>query len=91
MSEERIVLSPADAIALLPDGDMIHTFRQGGPCLIGADWEREKLIEALNKYEVEVTGEMAQSMNHGMAFQDEYGWVFVETKKGEAAKADEKE
>jgi hypothetical protein len=81
MSEERVILSPADAIAMLPDGETVHTFRQGGPCLIGADWDRNDLIKALNKYEVEVTGEQAQAMHHGMAFCDKYGWVFVETKQ----------
>ncbi|MEN6312754.1 MAG: hypothetical protein ABFD25_00745 [Clostridiaceae bacterium] len=81
MDDERVKLSPADAIALLPDGEYIHTFRQAGPTLIGADWERNDMIKALNKYEAEVTGEQAQAMNHGMAFCDDYGWVFVETKK----------
>jgi hypothetical protein len=84
MSDERVVLTAAEAIAMLPDGDMIHTFRQASNgILFGADWKRNDMIKTLNKYEVEVTGEQAQAMNHGMALKDEYGWLFIETKKRE--------
>ncbi len=78
---ERIVLTKEQAINMLPNKEMIHTFRQGGPTLIGADWDKKDLIEAINKYEVELTGEQARSMGHGMALYDEHGWLFIETKK----------
>jgi hypothetical protein len=81
MDTEKIPLTPAEAIALLPDKDSIHTFRQAGGTLLGADWDRKDLIKALNKYDAEVTGENAQALGHGMAFRDEYGYLFIETKK----------
>lgn len=79
--EEKKVLTAVEAIAMLPDGEEIHTFRNSSFALMGADWKRKSLIEALNKYEVEVPGAQAQAMGHGMAFCDDHGWVFVETKK----------
>lgn len=83
MGDKRVILDKADAIAMLPDGDTVHTFRQGGPCLIGADWDRNDMIKAINKYDVEITGEQARAMNHGMALYDDIGWLFIETKKPE--------
>jgi len=76
---ERRVLTKEEVISMLPDGN-IHTFRQAGNTLIGADWERNSMLKAINKYEVELTGEQAASMGHGMAFCDDLGWVFVQTK-----------
>lgn len=81
LANGRITLSIQEAFALLPDGEYIHTFRQAGNALLGADWERREILKAFNKYEVEVTGEHAQSIGHGVAFCDEHGWVFVETKR----------
>jgi hypothetical protein len=77
----REFITKEQAIALLPNGENIHTFRQAGPTLIGADWEREDIIAAMDKYRFELTGPAASSMGHGMAFEDEYGLVFVETKE----------
>jgi len=78
---ERRVLSKEEALAMLPFKKHVHTFRQAGPILIGADWDRKAILDALDKFEFELTGEQAQSMGHGMAFCDTNGWVFVETIK----------
>lgn len=79
-SEERRVLTKEEIFAKLPDGEYIHTFRQPGLTLIGANWERRSILKAINKYPFELTGEQATGMGHGMAFCDEHGWVFVQTK-----------
>lgn len=81
--EERVKLTKEQVLSILPDGENIHTFRQAGNSLIGADWEREEILKALEKYDFELSGEVATRMRHGIAFRDEYGWVFVHTKKGE--------
>lgn len=79
---DRVMLSQEEAEAMLPGGDEIHTFRQGGPgMLIGADWDRIRLIEHMKKYEpVELSGEIATNMGHGMVLQDGNGFLFIATK-----------
>ena len=79
--DERVKLSKEEAREMLVDSDSVHTFRQAGQMLIGADWSREDMFKAINTYDFELTGERAANMNHGMAFHDENGAVFVETKK----------
>lgn len=81
MKDERVVLSKTEAIEMLPDTEKIHTFRQCGPMLLGADWDKENIIETINNHDVEITGEQAQSMGHGIALHDDKGWLFIETKK----------
>ena len=73
-----------EAVALLPDGDTVHTFMQAGPVLIGADWERAKILELLRLAgpEIELAGPAAQDTGHGMAAYDADGTaVFIETRK----------
>lgn len=63
---ERVFLSYEEAVAMLPDGDRIHTFAGGGMALIGADWDRKDILELLKTGAPELAGEMATSMGHGM-------------------------
>lgn len=78
---KRYKLTKEEAIKMLPDKEYIHTFRNGSIALVGADWSRENMLEMIEKLEFELSGENATEMGHGMAFMDEIGWVFVETKK----------
>ena len=81
MDDKKEFIAFDDAVNLLPDGDMIHTFRTAGPVLIGAHHERDQLINAIRKApKIEVTGPAAQSMGHGMAICDENGLLFIETR-----------
>jgi hypothetical protein len=80
----RIVIGFDDAVSALPDGDDVHTFMQGGAnMLIGADWPRDEIIDALRGADrIDVTGEQAQSIRHGLAIvhprvSDAY--LFIET------------
>ncbi len=81
MSDERVDLTVDDAIAMLPEGEDVHTFRQGGiGIMLGADWEREHLISAIRTTDRRVlTGEVATGMGHGMAIWSN-GWLFVATR-----------
>ena len=82
MIERKVILKPDEAIAMLSDAEYIHTFRQSmDGALIGADWARQDIMDALKKYTAELTGEHAQALKHGIAFCDNHGWVFVETKE----------
>lgn len=79
-------LTLEQAISLLPEGDYIHTF-YGGFALIGADWERQEVIDKLKSVDkIEIAGEMARNMGHGLAVYNndaEYmsDVLFIETDK----------
>jgi len=76
------LLSYGEAVALLPDGERIHTFTDGGVALIGADWDRADVLELLETTERrEVTGPSAQGLGHGLAAFRDGEPVFIETRK----------
>ena len=80
ITTKRDTLPFDEAVAFLPDGDRVHTFRGSGPMMLGADWQRDKLIAAMRKADaVHITGEFAQSMKHGLAIYDG-GMLFIATK-----------
>ena len=84
MSADDIQLLTYDeAVALLPDGDTIHTYLDGGFALLGADWRRPDILTLLEMTSRrEVTGGAAQSMGHGLAaFRADGAPVFIETRK----------
>lgn len=65
----------------MPVGEKVHTFMQAGPCLVGADWPRSKILKAA-KRRAEISGKAATEMGHGAVIWNEYNIpVFVETKK----------
>lgn len=82
MSGEVTLLSYDEAVALLPDGDQIHTFLDGGIALIGADWDRADVLALLERTDRrEVTGPAAQAMHHGLAAFRGGVPVFIETRR----------
>ena len=84
MDEDNpVYLTPEQAEAMLPEGDWIHTFRQAGPALIGADWIRSEIIDAFRKYKPELSGRTATAMKHGIVLEDKHGYLFVATKQGD--------
>ena len=84
-ADKKKFISADEAIAILPEGEYIHTFRESGLALIGADWLREEIIELIRKSDcLELTGEGARSMGHGLAIYDhdakmQSDILFVET------------
>lgn len=80
MSRNRIIVLKKFAIKRLPAGDRIHTFRQSGPMMIGADWARADILKLFEKHVIYETGPKAQGMNHGLAIIDDIGALFIETK-----------
>jgi hypothetical protein len=86
-SDDVVLLSYDEAVALLPDGDTIHTFLNPAGMLVGADWDREQVLDLLRTTDRrEVTGPEAQSFGHGLAAWDPRGHVvFIETGKGGAS------
>jgi hypothetical protein len=88
MSDERVFLTVDEAVAMLPDDETIHTYVTGGPCLIGADWDRSEIVSLLNNAPekgIELAGEMATAMGHRLAVLQMHPatnghYVFIETK-----------
>lgn len=85
--EKRKFVSVDEAINLLPEGDEIHTFYNCGNSLIGADWDRQGVIDKLNASDkIELTGMQARSIGHGLAvYNNDTKWqsevLFIETDK----------
>lgn len=89
---DRIKLSYDEAVALLPDGDDIHTFINPGGMLIGADWRRQQVLDILKTGSPELSGQMATDMGHGIVawreVDEEKDWVkdpvFISTKASDS-------
>lgn len=80
MSDEKEVITFDEAVKRLPDAEQVHTFRQAGFAIIGADWDKTSLLDAMRKApEIQVTGPQAQSMKHGLCIVDDSGPLFIET------------
>ncbi len=81
---ETLILTVDEAIAMLPDGESIHTFRASTPnMLVGCDWERQDLLDAIHKTDcLEIGGEMCCGMNHGLVVWTDDNPLFVECREG---------
>lgn len=64
----RKIITPAQAIELLNDGDYIHVFRNPNGMLLGADWSRQSIIDEINKdgAVLEIGGQQCRAMGHGL-------------------------
>ena len=80
MSERRkIPLSKALKMLKIVKNS-VHTFRQVGPILIGADWTLGQVKSAVTKHGIELSGVSATAMGHGLVLIDTKGPLFLETK-----------
>lgn len=88
-------LTKEKALAMLPDGDTIHTMLGGGGFMLGADWSRSDVEEAIaNTEALSLSGDFATAIGHGIAIKHDGRWLFVETRKlseGERYARDEAE
>lgn len=79
-TNERVQVSLEDALKRIGDGEQIHTFLQGPMgILIGADWGREALIDAIKKHGIEESGPAATAAGHGLVILRGDSPLFVET------------
>jgi hypothetical protein len=84
--EERAVggavpLAYAQAVAMLPDGEQVHTFANpDGGMLLGADWDRAAVLELLREGRPELSGSAATRMGHGIVAFRPSGPVFIATR-----------
>ena len=80
MNKLRKPISPEQAEELLPDGDVVHTFRIDGANIVGRDWPKNKIIQRFKTHGVELSGELARNANHGLCSFDDTGPLFIETR-----------
>ncbi len=78
-NDERVPLSYDQAVAMLPEAERIHTFRGALPIMIGADWPRAALLDAIRTHGAELSGPGATGMGHGIVLIDDKGLLFIET------------
>ena len=82
--DDRVFLTYEEAIALLPDGDTIHTFLNPAvDVLLGADWSRESILRGLRDGKPQLAGEYAIRAGHGLVFMYKDEYIFVETRQEE--------
>lgn len=78
--KRRVYLTYDQAVERIPTREVLHTLRQGGPgMLFGADMDRQAILNKFQLYPIELAGEIAQSLNHGIVITDETGPLFIET------------
>lgn len=86
-----------EALECIPKSDTVHTFYNMGNTLFGADWKRVEIIDELKKSDfIEICGESARSMSHGICcYKKNTLWqsevLFIETVESELSKYDSKQ
>ncbi len=78
MNNEKHTLTTDEALAMLPEGERIHTFRGGGMMMIGADWDRDQIETAIRDHDCELAGGVAAGMGHRLYVHEGRG-LFVAT------------
>lgn len=82
MSEEKIILTPDEAISILADGEYVHNYANpGAGMFIGVDFDRadaEKHIR--DAVQLEIGGDNCKRMKHGLvAWSSNTRCTFFET------------
>lgn len=68
MSNEKIIhLTKEEVLYCLKDSEYIHTYKNAAFGLIGADWQKNELIDLLDEADdIQIGGEGCRSMGHGI-------------------------
>ena len=80
--DEKRFITVEEAIGLLNDGDIIHTFRNpGANTLVGFDSSRKFVLDAIVTYSdtLQIGGVQCRKMKHGLVVKDDISWLFIET------------
>ena len=67
---------------MLGDGTSVHTFRQAGIALMGVDWTRCEIEQAIHKSVCELGGDQCRALNHGLVVHTGGSPLFVECREG---------
>ena len=86
-TDDKIIMTPAEAESLLQDGNSIHNFISTTTgMLIGCDYDRADAIEAFRKASViELAGDNARSFKHPIAVWGARGVSFFEADMAKVA------
>lgn len=82
---ERATVTIDEALAMLPAGNVVHTFRSAqvpghGTVLVGAELRRDMVERMLRVAPlIELSGPYARELNHGLCIHDDVGPLFIET------------
>ena len=85
--EEREFITAEKARQMLPNLELVHTFRSAPGVLLGCDMEKPKLEAEIDRCQCELSGPVATKMKHGLVVHTADGPLFVETVQA----ADDKE
>ncbi len=80
--KDKIYITFDEAIILIGDVEEVHIFKQSNNILLGCNCSIESVKKGLknSSYGIEIAGETARSIKHGIAFYDKRNQpVFVET------------
>jgi len=80
MEDDKLFLTYEQAVSMLSDDDQIHTFRSNVMCLLGADWDRAELLEAIKNGKPRVGGSQCKALGHGLVVFTGNEPLFIETK-----------
>lgn len=70
-AERPLILTPEQALALMPEGEYIHNFVGGRGIIIGCDWTRAEAIDALHRaVQIEIGGPQCKKMGHPIIVWD---------------------
>ena len=83
MGNEKEFITFDEAVELMVDGEYVHTFRNPAGIMLGADHRRSELLEKMKRSKLELAGEMATAMKHGLVLTDDTGPLFIATKEQE--------
>ena len=83
MKEEVVFLTIEEAKKMLPDRDMVSTFRKAGIGIYTYDWNKQDIIDTINKFigTVQLSGNTATSIGYGIVLLDDSGYLFIETRQ----------
>lgn len=90
-------ITAEEAIGLLPERDGIHVFINGPFGLIGTDLDRQEILDKLKSADkIELTGETARNLGHGLAVYNDNAKLqsdilFIETDEEKLNKFDPEE
>lgn len=81
-TDERVYLSTADALDRMAEGERIAVSREVAPGTITvAMWDRAEVIEYIETWGAEESGENATKAGYGLCVMDDTGARFIQTKR----------
>lgn len=70
--DDKVILTPAEAEAMLPEGEYVHNFANPtGGLMVGIDYEREDAVKKLHTAkQIELGGPECMAMKHPIVVWD---------------------